>query len=66
MAVGCIPSHALYFSTYEPVKSSLSTTAVDPTTSATHTYLGPVGTSVAGAASTFSHDVVMTPLDTIK
>jgi len=66
MAVGCIPAHALYFSTYEKIKSAFSTTTVDPTTGVSHTYLGPVGASIAGAASTVSHDLVMTPLDTIK
>jgi len=66
MAVGCIPAHALYFSTYEQVKSTFSTTTVNSTTGVSHTYLGPVGASIAGAASTFSHDLIMTPFDTIK
>jgi len=66
MAVGCIPAHALYFSTYERIKSTFSTTSTNPTTGVTQTYLGPVGASIAGAAATVSHDLVMTPLDTIK
>jgi len=66
MAVGCIPAHALYFSTYEKIKEIFSHTTTDPTTGISHTYLGPVGASIAGAASTVSHDLVMTPLDTIK
>ena len=36
------------------------------TSPASWTVLGPVGASVAGSASTFSHDVMMTPLNTIK
>lgn len=55
--VGCIPAHALYFSAYETVKA------------ATTTHDGKVtawGSSLAGAAAVIGHDVVMTPLDTIK
>lgn len=66
MAVGCVPAHALYFSTYERIKTAFSRTSVDAATGATHTYLGPIGASIAGAASTVSHDIVMTPMDTIK
>lgn len=66
MAVGCVPAHALYFSTYERIKTTFSTTSVDPVTGVSHTYLGPMGASIAGAASTVSHDVIMTPMDTIK
>jgi len=66
MAVGCIPAHALYFSTYERIKSTFSTTTINTTTGVSQTYLGPVGASIAGAAATVSHDFVMTPLDTIK
>ena len=73
MAIGCIPAHALYFSTYEHIKALFTT--LEPQTDGdangnsgtmTNTYLGPVGASIAGAASTFSHDLIMTPLDTIK
>ena len=66
MTTGCIPAHALYFSSYEYTKASLSTTTINPTTGVAHTHLGTAGASVAGAASTFFHDLVMTPMDTVK
>ena len=55
--IGCIPAHALYFSSYEIVKA------------ATLDKQGQVtgwGSSLAGAAAVFGHDCVMTPLDTVK
>lgn len=51
---GCIPAHALYFSSYEWVKHSQGGQL---------TY---VGSLVAGATATLSHDVIMSPLDTLK
>lgn len=66
MATGCIPAHALYFSSYEYTKSILSTTTTSPTTGITQTQLGTIGASVAGATSALFHDLVMTPMDTIK
>jgi solute carrier family 25 iron transporter 28/37 len=57
MFIGCIPAHALYFSSYELVKGL--NMSEDGEVSA-------VGSSMAGAAATFSHDCIMTPLDTIK
>lgn len=57
--LGCIPAHALYFSVYETLK------AAAPRNSQT----GEVATwasSLTGAAATLSHDMVMTPLDTVK
>lgn len=66
MATGCIPAHALYFSSYEYTKSVLSTTTSSPKTGITQTYLHPLGASVAGAISALFHDLVMTPMDTIK
>jgi len=48
MVVGCIPAHALYFSSYEAVKHSTG------------------DSSSAGAVATLFHDVIMTPLDTVK
>jgi len=56
--IGCIPAHALYFSSYEIVKSS----TMDPKTGQVTTW----GSSLAGAAAVVSHDIVMTPLDTMK
>ena len=66
MATGCVPAHALYFSSYEYTKSILSTTTTSPTTGMTQTQLGTIGASVAGAISSLCHDLVMTPMDTIK
>ena len=57
MFIGCIPAHALYFSSYELVKAANLTEDGE---------LSAVGSSMAGAAATISHDCIMTPLDTIK
>lgn len=67
MAVGCVPAHALYFSSYEAVKAlflSNGNFQTDSTIVATH--LSPLGSSVAGATATVCHDLIMSPLDTIK
>eukprot|EP00979_Chaetoceros_neogracilis_P006809 scaffold1388_cov267-Chaetoceros_neogracile.AAC.46 len=66
MTTGCVPAHALYFSSYEFIKASLSITTINPDTGASHTHLGTAGASAAGAVSTFFHDLVMTPMDTVK
>lgn len=76
MVVGCIPAHALYFSTYETCKSLLLPLSYLPhdvdknisneTSQHHHQNLGPIGGCVAGAAATLSHDAIMTPLDTVK
>jgi solute carrier family 25 (mitochondrial iron transporter), member 28/37 len=58
MVVGCIPAHALYFSSYEIVKAAF--------TSRETGQVSPLGSSLAGAAAVISHDLIMTPLDTIK
>jgi solute carrier family 25 iron transporter 28/37 len=55
--VGCIPAHALYFSSYEFVK--YSTTRPDGS-------LPYWAGLLAGAAAVLGHDVIMSPLDTIK
>ena len=55
--VGCIPAHALYFSTYEIVKAA----TLDKNGQVT-TY----GSALAGAAAVVSHDIILGPLDTIK
>jgi solute carrier family 25 iron transporter 28/37 len=55
--VGCIPAHALYFSSYEIVKAA----TVDPNGNVT-TY----GSALAGAAAVISHDLILGPLDTVK
>ena len=66
MTTGCIPAHALYFSSYEYTKARLSTTTIHPKTGLSTTQLGAVGASIAGATSALLHDLVMTPMDTIK
>jgi hypothetical protein len=58
VAVGCIPAHAMYFSAYEIVKAM----ATDTETGRVST----IGNSLAGAAATIAHDIIMSPLDTIK
>jgi solute carrier family 25 iron transporter 28/37 len=50
--VGCIPAHALYFGTYELVKAAF--------------WDKWYGSSLAGAAAVFCHDLVLGPLDTVK
>ena len=57
IVVGCIPAHALYFSTYEATKHAL---LLDDGT------LSAQGGMMAGAAAAASHDLVMAPLDTVK
>mmetsp|Transcript_28458 Transcript_28458/g.43468 ORF Transcript_28458/g.43468 Transcript_28458/m.43468 type:complete len:366 (-) Transcript_28458:155-1252(-) len=55
--IGCVPAHALYFSSYEAVK---------------YANLRPDGSLpywaglIAGAAAVVGHDFIMSPLDTIK
>lgn len=56
--IGCIPAHALYFSSYEIVKGAF----LDSRTGNVST----IGSSLAGAAAVTAHDLVMTPLDTLK
>jgi solute carrier family 25 iron transporter 28/37 len=55
--IGCIPAHALYFSTYEATKCALLQENGD---------LSAQGGMVAGAAAATSHDLIMAPLDTVK
>lgn len=58
IVVGCIPAHALYFSSYEMVKAVFSD-------SETH-HMNTAASSLAGAVATTAHDMIMTPLDTLK
>jgi hypothetical protein len=58
IVVGCIPAHALYFSSYEMVKLAFAD-------SETH-HMGAAASSLAGAVATTAHDIIMTPLDTLK
>mmetsp|Transcript_21977 Transcript_21977/g.38698 ORF Transcript_21977/g.38698 Transcript_21977/m.38698 type:complete len:422 (+) Transcript_21977:304-1569(+) len=55
--VGCIPAHALYFSSYEIVKAA----TLDQNGNVT-TY----GSALAGAAAVVAHDIILGPLDTVK
>jgi solute carrier family 25 (mitochondrial iron transporter), member 28/37 len=55
--VGCVPAHALYFSFYETIKYYGK--RPDGTTS-------PLWGALAGAAAVLGHDIIMSPLDTIK
>mmetsp|Transcript_16109 Transcript_16109/g.18581 ORF Transcript_16109/g.18581 Transcript_16109/m.18581 type:complete len:495 (-) Transcript_16109:358-1842(-) len=55
--IGCIPAHALYFSTYEIVKAA----TVD-----TQGNVSGYGSALAGGAAVISHDMVLGPLDTVK
>lgn len=58
IVAGCIPAHALYFSTYEATKHALINEQSGE--------LSPTGAMAAGAAAAVSHDLVMAPLDTVK
>lgn len=68
--IGCIPAHALYFASYETVKAACTITShtknprgeITSTTTSTAWW----GSSLAGAAAVLGHDMIMTPLDTIK
>lgn len=55
--IGCIPAHALYFSTYETVKAA----TLDRNGNVTA-----YGSALAGAAAVVSHDLILGPLDTVK
>jgi solute carrier family 25 iron transporter 28/37 len=66
---GCIPAHALYFSSYEAIKAVFQERQHAGHTSTVSTEsnnLGPLGSSVAGATAAFCHDLIMSPLDTVK
>lgn len=54
---GCIPAHAMYFSVYESMKTSLRVD--DP---GHH----PVEAAICGGVATMLHDIVMTPMDVVK
>lgn len=66
MMTGCVPAHALYFSSYELIKQNMSTTSIDPISGKSSTHLDASGATVAGVVSTFFHDSIMTPMDTVK
>lgn len=77
MFVGCIPAHALYFSSYEMIKSYCT----DQNKGHNHVHaqqqqhheghvghdtLSPMQAMLAGGVATLLHDFVMTPMDTMK
>jgi solute carrier family 25 iron transporter 28/37 len=57
IVMGAIPSHAIYFGTYEEAKEHLGTNAAGY-----HVF----GNAVAGVCATLAHDAVVTPLDVVK
>ena len=54
MAVGCIPAHALYFSSYEMIKAFFLERQADDGSSNKH--LGALGSTVAGSSAALCHD----------
>lgn len=61
MAAGCIPAHAMYFSSYEVMKSFFLKRQEGESKN-----LGAFGSTVAGSTAALTHDAVMVPADTIK
>lgn len=57
MLIGCVPAHALYFSSYEAVKAAFTRENQE---------LVWYGGMMAGATATVGHDLIMAPLDTVK
>jgi len=55
--IGCVPAHALYFSSYELVKAA----TLDENGNVTA-----YGSALAGAAAVTGHDMILGPLDTVK
>jgi solute carrier family 25 iron transporter 28/37 len=69
MFVGCIPAHALYFSSYEIIKTfSLEYNKTHSFSSVGHCQgtMTAYQAMTAGGVATFLHDLVMTPMDTMK
>lgn len=57
MMVGCIPSHAAYFSVYEQAKVALGVNLPGHS---------PIAAAACGALATTLHDAVLTPVDVVK
>mmetsp|Transcript_3372 Transcript_3372/g.7477 ORF Transcript_3372/g.7477 Transcript_3372/m.7477 type:complete len:430 (-) Transcript_3372:645-1934(-) len=68
MFVGCIPAHALYFSSYELVKKLCADGAPASARERDRDRdtLTPAGAMLAGGIAALLHDSVMTPMDTVK
>lgn len=66
MFVGCIPAHALYFSSYEIIKTM--SLEYNQAHDLKHCHSTMTGTQAmfAGGVATVLHDLVMTPMDTMK
>eukprot|EP01125_Pyxidicula_operculata_P005071 TRINITY_DN1859_c0_g1_i1.p1 TRINITY_DN1859_c0_g1~~TRINITY_DN1859_c0_g1_i1.p1 ORF type:complete len:358 (-),score=74.75 TRINITY_DN1859_c0_g1_i1:320-1393(-) len=56
VALSAAPAHAIYFSSYEHIKTKL----------ADHIVLAPFAFGIAGAVATILSDGVLTPMDTVK
>mmetsp|Transcript_33794 Transcript_33794/g.53735 ORF Transcript_33794/g.53735 Transcript_33794/m.53735 type:complete len:383 (+) Transcript_33794:60-1208(+) len=57
IASGCIPAHIALFTSYEYTKKRLLSTSDEHE---------PARAAVCGATSTFFHDLILTPMDTVK
>ena len=66
MLYGCAPAHALYFSSYEFSKSWVTSTSSNAANPTVQHFMSPLQGALSGCVSTFFHDAVMTPLDTLK
>ena len=67
MMIGCIPAHAIYFSSYEMVKAFWQNNNNNHNhNSNSSNELVWYGSMMAGATATIGHDMIMAPLDTVK
>lgn len=69
MMIGCIPAHAIYFSSYEMVKAFWQTPSSPGNNNNNNNHTTELvwyGSMMAGATATLGHDMIMAPLDTVK
>lgn len=74
VALSAGPAHALYFATYEYVRTFLTRSLQNPNLNFTSdtpslpqsSHLNPVATALAGVCATVVNDGIMTPLDVVK
>lgn len=64
--VGALPSHALYFATYEFVKRTMMRNTNNNSKQQQHDAISLVHAALAGVCATMMHDAIATPLDVIK
>lgn len=57
MLMGCVPSHALYFTVYEETKEAFGGNGIGH---------HPLAAAASGSLATIFHDAIMTPLDVAK